>query len=268
LRTPASTADFLQIGSFFQELAALAAKPALSRFRTGISVQNKSSADFDPVTKADQNTERVIRDEIRQRFPEHGIVGEEYGTENEDADYVWVIDPIDGTRAYISGLPTWGTLVGLKEQGRAIAGFMSQPYIDEIFMGTPTGSYFARSGVEPMRIAVSNTATLADATLMTTTPALFQNELTSRYFDLEERVRLPRYGCDCYAYAMLAAGHVDLVVEPGLQSYDIVGLIALIEQAGGIVTTFDGGRAENGGNIIAAATAPLHEAALDILNAG
>ncbi|MEL6817992.1 MAG: histidinol-phosphatase [Pseudomonadota bacterium] len=260
--------QFSEISSFFQELAVLAAEPALANFRRDIDVENKSTADFDPVTEADQNTERVVREKIRAQFPEHGIIGEEFGAENADSDYMWVIDPIDGTRAYISGLPTWGTLVGLTHKGRAVAGFMSQPYLGELFMGVPGGSYFAHHGKEATPIRVSTTKLLAESKLMTTTPALFQGEASDRYFELERQVRLPRYGFDCYAYAMLAAGHIDLVVEPGLQSYDIVGLIALIEQAGGVVTTWDGERPEEGGNIIAAATASLHDAALKIINAG
>ena len=257
-----------KISLFFEELAASVAEPALINFRRDIDVENKSAADFDPVTEADQNTERAVREKIRTHFPEHGIIGEEFGAENADSDYVWVIDPIDGTRAYISGLPTWGTLVGLTHKGRAVAGFMSQPYLGELFMGVPGGSYFARRGEKAMPIRVSNTELLAESKMMTTTPALFQGEARDRYFELERQVQLPRYGFDCYAYAMLAAGHIDLVVEPGLQSYDIVGLIALIEQAGGIVTTWDGERPEEGGNIIAAASASLHEAALNIINAG
>ncbi|MEO1748497.1 MAG: histidinol-phosphatase [Pseudomonadota bacterium] len=255
-----------EISVFFQELAQLAAAPSLAHFRSGVGVENKNTDDFDPVTEADRNTESVIREKIRAKFPEHGIIGEEFGSENLDCDYVWVIDPIDGTRAYISGLPTWGTLVGLTYKGRAVAGFMSQPYLGEVFMGAPGGSYFAKDGGATMPINVSQVKTLADAKLMTTTPALFQGEASNRYFELERQVRLPRYGFDCYAYAMLAAGHIDLVVEPGLQSYDIVGLIGLIEQAGGIVTTWDGERPENGGNIIAAATTSLHAAALKIIN--
>ncbi|MEO0545119.1 MAG: histidinol-phosphatase [Pseudomonadota bacterium] len=266
MNAPGLDIDLSEIHVFFQKLAAVAAPPALSQFRSQIGVENKSATDFDPVTEADQNTERVIRDHIRAHFPDHGILGEEYGIEKADAEYVWVIDPIDGTRAYISGLPTWGTLVGLTQKGRAIAGFMSQPYIGETFMGTPGGSYLSKDGQELVPLHVSDTTTLSDAKLMTTTPALFVGDLSARYFELEKRVRLPRYGFDCYAYAMLASGHVDLVVEPGLQSYDIVGLIALIEQAGGIITDWDGGRPEDGGNIVAAATGALHDATLEILN--
>jgi histidinol phosphatase-like enzyme (inositol monophosphatase family) len=167
-----------------------------------------------------------------------------------------VIDPIDGTRAFISGLPLWGTLVGLTVGGRAVAGMMSQPFTGELYLADGTGAFL--DGPDGRKLQTSDVTSLAEATLCTTTPALFREGKRQVYDLLEAEMRLARYGTDCYAYAMLASGHVDLVVEPGLQSYDIVALIPIIEQAGGVVTTFDGGRPENGGDIIAAANAELH----------
>ncbi|MEL6922324.1 MAG: histidinol-phosphatase [Pseudomonadota bacterium] len=250
---------------FFQRLASVSAVPAMLHFRNKVAVENKTASNFDPVTVADRETETAIRQLIETEYPDHGILGEEYGATKPDAAYQWVIDPIDGTRAYISGLPLWGTLVGLTFEGKAIAGMMAQPFTREVYVGVPGGAYVLHDGAPEVPIAASHTRTLADATLMTTTPSLYAGAKSERYAALEETVRLPRYGCDCYAFAMLAAGHVDLVVEPGLQPYDIAGLIAPIQEAGGIVTTWDGGRPEGGGDVIAAATPELHKAASDIL---
>lgn len=251
---------------FMRRIAAAAAAETLPRFRqAGLVSANKLAAGFDPVTEADQQAEQAIRALIREAFPGHGIVGEEFGVENGDSRHVWVIDPIDGTRAFISGLPLWGTLVGLTEDGDAIAGMMSQPFTGELFWADEEASYYDGPG-GPRRLAVRSTSALADATMCTTTPALFLDAMRGAYDRLEGSVRLARYGTDCYAYAMLAAGNIDLVVETALQPYDIVALVPIIERAGGIITTWDGGPAEKAGDIVAAATPQLHAAALEMLN--
>lgn len=254
--------------AFFSEVAAVAAAETLPRFRQLTEVDNKYSVGFDPVTEADRAAERAIRAVIARSFPEHGILGEEYGPENTDRSHVWVIDPIDGTRAFISGLPVWGTLLGLTEDGDAKAGMMSQPFTGELFYSDGNGAFLMRGGDEgaPRRLSVRKSAALADATMFTTTPALFKGDSRKGFDRLENAVRLSRYGVDCYAFAMLASGFTDIVVEAGLQPYDIVALIPLIEQAGGVVTQRDGGPAEEGGDIVAAATPELHRAALDLLN--
>jgi len=254
-----------EIRAFLREVAAAAAAETLPRFRQPGEVANKLAAGFDPVTEADREAERVIRALIESRYPGHGILGEEFGTVRAEAAHQWVIDPIDGTRAFISGLPLWGTLVGLKRDGRAIAGMMAQPFTGEIFMADEQGASYEGPG-GTRRLATRATTRLADATVCTTTPALFSTAGRAAYDRLEGRARLARYGTDCYAYCMLAAGHVDLVVETGLQPYDIVALIPIIERAGGVVTRFDGGPAETAGDIVAAANAELHKAALDVLN--
>ncbi|MVA95784.1 histidinol-phosphatase [Nitratireductor sp. CAU 1489] len=247
-----------------RRIAAAAAEQTLPRFRRAGAVSNKQAAGFDPVTEADREAERAIREIIRAEFPDDGIVGEEHGVENPDARRVWVIDPIDGTRAFISGVPLWGTLVGLVEDGKAVAGLMSQPFIGELYYATGQGAFYeGPGGARPL--ATRATTSLAEASLFTTTPALFQGALRDRYDRLEAAVRLPRYGTDCYAFAMVAAGHADIAVEAGLQSYDIAGLVALIERAGGVVTTWQGGRPEGGGDIVAAATPALHRAVLDLV---
>lgn len=249
---------------FLRQIAETAAAETLPRFRTSGSVVNKLEGGFDPVTEADREAERAIRALINRTHPDHGILGEEFGAENTERRHVWVIDPIDGTRAFISGLPVWGTLVGLMADGRAVAGLMAQPFTGELFAAAGgKGLYEGPGGARALQ--TRPTKAISEAILFTTTPALYVGGDRDAYDRLEAQVRLARYGCDCYAFAMLAAGHVDLVIEAGLQSYDIVGLIPPIEAAGGVVTRWDGSTAETGGNIIAAATPELHAAALAIL---
>ncbi len=249
---------------FLRRVAGVAAAETLPRFRTQGAVDNKEAVGFDPVTEADQQAELAIRRLINEEFPDHGILGEEHGSENLSSRHVWVIDPIDGTRAFISGLPVWGTLVGLTVDGDAVAGMMSQPFTGELFYADGSGSHYDGPG-GPRQLATRKTVNLAEAISFTTTPALFRGDMRQRYDSFESKVKLARYGVDCYAFAMLAAGSVDVVMDPGLKPYDIVALIPIIEQAGGVVTTFEGGPAENGGDILAAATPQLHEAAMAAL---
>ena len=249
---------------FMRRIAHAAAAETLPRFRSQGKVTNKLTESFDPVTEADREAERAIRTLISAEYPDHGILGEEHGSENTTSRHVWVIDPIDGTRAFISGLPVWGTLVGLTADGDAVAGMMSQPFTGELFYANASGSYYEGPG-GPRRLATRKTTDLAQATLFTTTPALFKGEARKRYDQFETRVQLARYGTDCYAFAMVAAGCVDIVADPGLKPYDIVALIPIIEKAGGVVTTFEGGPAEKGGDILAAATPELHAAAMAAL---
>ena len=255
--------------AFLHVLADAAAGQTLPRFRQTHVIDNKCDHGFDPVTEADRAAERVIRALIGARFPEHGILGEEEGGETAldellNRKYLWVIDPIDGTRAFISGLPVWGTLIGFYENGRAVMGIMDQPFTGERHVAGPDGSFYrGPDGQHTNRVRPC--ASLDDAILFTTSPALYGDDKRLAYDGLEAAVRLARYGCDCYAFTLLASGHVDLVVEAGLQPYDIAALIAIIEQAGGIVTCWDGSRPEKGGNVVAAGSRAVHEAALKIL---
>jgi histidinol phosphatase-like enzyme (inositol monophosphatase family) len=253
---------------FFRRIAAAAGQETLPRFRRYGDVANKLEGGFDPVTEADRETEQAIRALIRAEHPGHGILGEEFGSENVTSEHVWVIDPIDGTRSFISGIPLWGTLVGLSHKGNAVAGMMAQPFIGELFYAIGGEAWYEGPAGQRQRLSTRKTTSLAEATLCTTTPALFHGDRRVAYDRLEKAVRLPRYGTDCYAYVMLAAGNVDLVVEVGLQPYDIVALIPIIEAAGGMVTEWSGGPAEEGGGIIAAATPELHAAAMAMLHAG
>ena len=253
---------------FFRRIAAAAAAETLPRFRRFGDVANKLEGGFDPVTEADREAEQAVRALIRAEFPGQGILGEEFGSENASSDHVWVIDPIDGTRSFISGIPLWGTLVGLTRRGNAVAGMMAQPFIGELFYAAGGEAWYEGPHGARQRLSARKTVALSEATLCTTTPALFQGDRRVAYDRLEKAVRLARYGTDCYAYVMLAAGNVDLVVEVGLQPYDIVALIPIIEAAGGVVTEWSGGPAEDGGGIVAAATPELHAAAMDALHAG
>ena len=247
---------------FVDGLATASGQAILPFFRTALVAEDKSGGGaFDPVTEADKAAEVVMRRLIGATFPDHGIVGEEFGAEREDAELVWVLDPIDGTRAFVAGLPLWGTLIGLLRGGRAAYGLMHQPFIGERFFGDG-GSAGYKGPHGERRLRTRACASLSDAVLSTTSPRLFGDAEKTAFERVEAAVKLSRYGYDCYAYCMLAAGHIDLVVEAGLKPYDIVALIPIIEGAGGIVTTWTGGPAEEGGAIVAAGDPRLHEAAL------
>lgn len=251
--------------AFLERLADAAKAETLPRFRRGIDVVNKQAGGFDPVTEGDRAAEAAIRKLIEAEFPDHGILGEEFENYGTEREFVWVIDPIDGTRAFISGLPVWGTLIGFRQNGHALMGIAEQPFTGERFIADGrTAWYSGPDGSREIRTRACNS--LKDAILFTTSPHLFaEPEEARRYRAVEERVRLFRYGVDCYAYMMLAAGHVDLVIENSLKPYDVGALIPLIEQAGGIITTWDGGSPDGGGSIVAAGSAALHEEALALL---
>jgi histidinol phosphatase-like enzyme (inositol monophosphatase family) len=252
--------------AFFDRLADAARAETLPRFRSGLSVVDKGGQHYDPVTEGDQAAEAAIRRLIEAEFPDHGILGEEHGSIGLDRDYVWVIDPIDGTRAFISGVPVWGTLVGLYHKGRAVMGLIDQPFTGERYFADGEKSVYRGPDGERV-IRTSDCARIEDAKLFTTSPHLFEGRDETVYRAIEKKARLFRYGVDCYAYALLAAGHVDLVVECALKPYDVGGIIPVIEQAGGVMTDWQGGRPEMGGYIVAAATEALHREALDMLNA-
>lgn len=252
--------------AFIGRLATSSGETILPFFRTSLSIDNKSTShDFDPVTEADRAAEAVMRRLIKANFPQHGIVGEEFGSEREDAEYVWVLDPIDGTKSFISGFPIWGTLIALLHQGIPVFGMMHQPYIGERFSGD-NGSARYHGPTGNRKLAVRRCATLQAATSFTTSPLLMNPADREAFHRVESQVRLTRYGGDCYSYCMLAAGHLDLVVETELKPYDIAALIPIITGAGGIVTTWEGKPAQHGGRIVAAGDARVHDAALKLLN--
>ncbi len=256
-------------------LADLAARESIRYFRTATRIDDKSAvaeyggvqAGFDPVTAADRGAEQAIRDALAVARPEDGIDGEEFPPVNPEAARRWVIDPVDGTSAFVMGWPMWGTLIALAENGTALLGLMDQPFTRERFWSSPEGSRMRGpdGGERPLR--TRQCASLAEATLSTTHPDYFDTAVSMAAFaEIKAAVRTTRYGGDCYAYAMLAAGFSDLIVESGLKSYDIAAHIPIVEGAGGVVTTWDGGNAAGGGNIVAAGDARVHEAALKLLS--
>ncbi len=253
------------IFAFMARLAELAAGISLPHFRTALQVEDKGGTRFDPVTIADKEVERVLRATIAEHFPAHGVLGEEFGETNATAPWRWVVDPIDGTRAFVSGLPTWGTLVGLCESDTPRFGMMSQPFVGELFLGDGRQAW-CRRGNREQRLVASRVMSLAEASLFATTPDMFDMDQEWPLFKaLSAEVRLTRFGADCYAYCMLAAGHVDLVVEAGLGFYDIAALVPIVEGAGGVVTDWEGRPVRSGGRVIAAANSGLHALALEIL---
>ncbi|MGL4242364.1 MAG: histidinol-phosphatase [Beijerinckiaceae bacterium] len=254
-----------ELDSFFAELAEASGAAILPWFRINADTMNKAAGGgFDPVTEGDRAAERVMRDLIAARYPDHAIRGEEFGLTNAGAAHEWIIDPIDGTRGFICGLPTWGTLVGLMHSGTALYGMMSQPYVGERFTGDGRTAHLSDAR-GTRRLAARAGRSVGEALLATTSPAIIMGADGEAYHRLEARCRLARYGTDCYAYAMLAAGQIDLVCETGLQAYDIMPLIPIIEGAGGVVTTWDGGPAHEGGRILAAGSRELHAEAMELL---
>lgn len=240
---------------------------ALRCFRTEFDIDDKGGAfGYDPVTAADRAIEALLRTGLAARFPEHAIIGEEHGRSGpDDAPATWIIDPIDGTRAFISGLAEWGVLVGLTYGGEPVAGWADIPFLSERFSAIAgTGTY--RRGTHRQTLRTRRTTDLATATLFCTHPAVFTRAEERAAFErLAGRVRLQRYGGDCYSYCLLALGQVDLVVEGSLQAYDIVPLIPIIAAAGGVVTDLEGRPPLSGGTVIAAATPELHAQALAVM---
>jgi histidinol phosphatase-like enzyme (inositol monophosphatase family) len=256
--------------AFVETLGTIAGETILPFFRTSLGAEDKNVGGmFDPVTEADHAAEAAMRRLIQETFPQHGIVGEEFGSVRPEAEYVWVLDPIDGTKSFIAGLPMWGTLIGLLHLGRPTYGMMVQPFTRERFVGDGVGATWRGPGIDhkiaERKLLVRPCPRLGKATLMTTSPLLYTPEKRRAFERVEAKVRLSRYGCDCYAFAMLAAGYVDCVIESGVQTYDIAPLMPIVEGAGGIVTAWDGSSAVNGGDVIACGDKALHQEVLALL---
>jgi histidinol phosphatase-like enzyme (inositol monophosphatase family) len=256
--------DILELEDFALELAHTAGGIAQAHFRQPVTVENKGGSSFDPVTNADRAIERVLRTAIVARYPEHGIVAEEEGERAGSSDYTWFIDPIDGTRAFMTGSPLWGTLIGLVRGQRPLFGLLAQPVLEEVFFGGPSGSWLIKPERRD-RLRSRACKSLAEAVLASTHPDMFSGERAAAFRALSARCLLTRFGGDCYNYAMLAAGYVDLVVEGQLKPYDIVPLLPVLEGAGCVVTDWQGEPPLGGGNVIAAGRRELHRAALERL---
>jgi myo-inositol-1(or 4)-monophosphatase len=253
--------DLGELEDFALQLARTAGGIAQAHFRQSFEVENKSASSFDPVTNADRTIERVLRTAIDARYPEHGIVAEEEGERAGSGDYTWFIDPIDGTRAFMSGSPLWGTLIGLVRAGKPLFGVLAQPVLEELFFGGPGGSWLIKPDRRE-RLRARPCGALAQALLASTHPDMFSGAHAAAFRALSERCLLTRFGGDCYNYAMLAAGYIDLVVEGQLKPYDIVPLLPILEGAGCVVTDWHGEPPLQGGNVVAAGSRELHALAL------
>ena len=250
--------------SFVDQLAGVSGETILPFFRTALAIDNKKAGGFDPVTAADRAAEQAMRALIAKNFPGHGVVGEEYGAERADAEYVWVLDPIDGTKSFITGMVAWGTLIGLTRFGEPVFGMMNQPFTREKFSGDGGAARY-RGPAGNRELHVRPCAGLADAILSTASPLLMNKSDRATFGRLENAVKLSRYGGDCYAYCMLAAGQIDLVIETEIKPHDIVPLIPIVTGAGGVVTTWENGPAQAGGRIVVAGDKRVHKAALEML---
>jgi len=253
-----------ELEGFALELARTAGGIAQAHFRRSYAIENKDASGFDPVTSADRAIERVLRASIVERYPEHGIVAEEEGVRPARSAYTWFIDPIDGTRAFMMGSPLWGTLVGLTHHEVPLFGLLCQPVLEEIFFGSPSGSWLIKADRRD-RLKARPCKSLASAVLASTHPDMFKDATATAFRELAQQCLLHRYGGDCYNYAMLAAGFIDLVVEGQLKPFDIVPLIPILEGAGCMVTDWAGRTPAGGGLVLAAATPQLHAAALAVL---
>jgi histidinol phosphatase-like enzyme (inositol monophosphatase family) len=251
-----------QFDAFLIELNRASAGVILPLFRADHGLVDKGAAVFDPVTEADRGAEAAIRTLIGQHFPDHGVIGEEHGEDRPDAEFVWVIDPVDGTRAFIAGLPLWTTLIALRYQGQPVLGSIGQPYLGELFIGHAGGSRLMSRGTE-RPLQVRPCPALTDAIIATTDPeGCFDGAELGAWTQVRAAARLARTGCDAYAYCMVAMGKLDLVIEAGLKSWDVECAVPLLAGAGGMVTDWCGepvGR-EGGQIAIAGDRACLDEA--------
>ena len=249
--------------AFAHELADRSGDVTLRYFRRTPKVSNKQrDGGFDPVTAADQAAEQIMSNMVARTWPDHGVIGEEFGTRGEDARFRWIFDPIDGTRAFIMGQPLWGTLICLVDGDLPLLGLMNQPFTGERFWASQNKAQFRIGSGRAKRITTRDCVSISSAILTTTHPDLFNRPSDRKAFDrLAQNVQMSRFGGDCYNYCMLAAGYIDLVVEVDLKPHDIAALIPIVEGAGGRITTWDGKSALNGGRIVASGNPTLHKKA-------
>lgn len=261
---------FDEYSDFAGRLADAARAQTLPRFRAGLEIVSKASSSFDPVTDADREAERELRRMIAAAYPGHGIIGEEFGAERADAEFRWVIDPVDGTRAFVCGVSTWATLVGLEWRGKPALGLIDQPFTDERWQAARGRATYRRQGVE-RECRTSGVADLGLARLSTTDPrreGYFTREEAAAFDEVAARARVARFSLDAYAYGLLAIGEIDLVIESSLQRHDYSALVPIIEAAGGVVSGWKGEPLgdESKGRVIAASSAELHGAAIEFLS--
>jgi histidinol phosphatase-like enzyme (inositol monophosphatase family) len=250
--------------AFAEKLAAAARRETLGRWASNYVVEDKGHGAFDPVTEADRQAERAMRALIRERFPDHGVSGEEWADEPGSSRWSWSLDPIDGTRSFMCGLPTWTTLIALLDEGSPVLGLIDAPVVNETYIGFAGEARLLRKG-ERTPLSAKTCARLSDARLSTTDPFLLDEPAA---FDrIRRAARVTRYGHDGYAYARLAAGSLDLVIESGLKPHDYNALIPVVAGAGGHIGDWTGGLDFSAGRVIAAATRELYEEAAELLSA-
>jgi myo-inositol-1(or 4)-monophosphatase len=249
--------------------AEAAGQAILPHFRAALDVEDKGGAKgYDPVTVADHAAEAIIRAEIARVYPSHGIRGEEHGIQAGASPYTWVIDPIDGTRSFILGQMHWATLIAVNDGTNVVAGVAHQPYVGESFLAAAGSGAEWRRGSERRRLATRRCRSIADAVVACTDPKMFRGGGERAAFDrVSTRARLTRWGGDCYAYCLLAMGLIDVVIEASLYAYDVQALMPIITEAGGVVTTWTGESAAEGGYVVACGDPSLHAEVLNLLAA-
>jgi myo-inositol-1(or 4)-monophosphatase len=251
---------------FARSLARAARRETLAGCAAGLAgVENKLAEGFDPVTEHDRNSELAMRRLIEERFPGHGIQGEELPDRPAGSRWSWSLDPIDGTRAYICGLPSWTTLIALLDEGQPVLGLVDVPRLDELYLGHGGGAWRFGAGAEARRLATSACRRIEEARLSTTDPYLFEGAEAAGFERLRRKARLTRYGLDAYGYALVAAGTLEIVAESGLQPHDYNALVPLVRGAGGAVSNWSGGTDLAAGQIVAAANEALLEQACRLL---
>ncbi len=262
-----SANEIAQIVEVAHVLADAARVATLQHFRAeGLTADNKEALRFDPVTVADRLSEERMRAVLAVQRPHDGILGEEFGTVEGTSGLTWVLDPIDDTRGYLSGTPTWGVLISIRDATGPIYGIIDQPYIRERFEGG-FGRALVTGPMGVKQLRARGPRPLSEAIVFSTFPEVGTPLQAAAFHRVALKARLTRYGMDCYAYALIAAGQIDLVIEAGLQAYDVQAPIAVIQAAGGMVTDWQGKPAHDGGQILAAANPEIHAEALALLNA-
>jgi myo-inositol-1(or 4)-monophosphatase len=264
-----SDKDILEFAAFAERLADAARVETLSRFRKDATIFNKADPWFDPVTDADREAERVLRKMIQNVYPSHGVLGEEFGETKGESPWRWVLDPVDGTRAFMCGVPSWTTLIALEYDGAPVLGLIDQPFTGERWIGAAGQSHCIRGGAK-VSATTSGLTDIAKARISTTDPLAtgYFSEIESAAFArVAKASRVARYSLDAYAYGLLAIGELDLVIESALKRHDYAALIPIVEGAGGVVSSWKGEApgSDDSGELIAAATPELHEAALALL---
>lgn len=261
-------ADLTNLAAFAHRLADASGAAIMPYFRSSLAVDDKGGAKgeaYDPVTAADRDAETAIRALIAAEYPDHGVLGEEHGHEPGKSPMIWVLDPIDGTRAFITGGPQWGTLIALNDGGGPVLGVLDQPFTGERWIGYG-GRAELRAKGETTRLKTRACAKLRDAVISSTHPWGYFTDAEQKAFRaIDAKARMSRFGGDCYAYGLLAMGFMDAVIESGLKPWDVQALIPIVEGAGGIMTTWSGGDAQDGGQVVASGDERLHAELLKLL---